>query len=288
MVISLWQKAQQILEREFHRSGWTIERPNSGNNDAVVATHGEHRVFLKFDVDGTPLDRLAALRITPALLASSSACGRTYIIQEYVAGSYPDRAWFSRHLPDLAQFIRHYQTDATLIRLLASPESRSYNDRIAQQIVRLERGMDAARTPLLRTRQVSNAFRQLAQQAGQLQPTPLVPTHADPNNKNFLLVRDHFYLLDWDDICLSDPLRDIGLLLWWYVPRERWPEFFIASGLAMDCTLLHKAYWWSAWTSLSVALWFDTHTQDEMGVAAFLTDCYAALTYEDNPHGSRG
>lgn len=283
-MIALLQEAQQILEREFHRSGWTIERPATGNKDAVVAMHGDRRVFLKFDVDGTALSRLAALGITPALIASGSAHGRTYVIQEYVAGSHPDRAWFSRHLPNLAQFIRRYQSDDALTQLLVPPPL-SYDDYIRQQIARLQRGMNEAQTQALHTRQARETFHQLVQQARFLEPAPLVPTHADPNAKNFLLVQDDFYLVDWDDISLSDPLRDIGPLLWWYVPRERWPEFFAAYGMATASALLHKVYWWSAWKSLSVAQWFDTHTQDAAGIAAFLADCDAALNHRDNPHG---
>ncbi len=38
-------------------------------------------------------------------------------------------------------------------------------------------------------------------------------------------------MVDWDDIRLSDPMQDIGLLLWWYVAREYWPAFFQNYGL---------------------------------------------------------
>jgi aminoglycoside phosphotransferase (APT) family kinase protein len=286
-VIPLIEEARQILEREFHLSGWDIEKPTAVNKDAVIATHGDRRVFLKLDVDGTALSRLAALCITPALLASGIAHDRAYAIQEYIEGSHPDRTWFAQHLPDLAQFIRRYHTDAALTRLLAPPDPPSYADHVRQQIARLERGMQHARTPPLRTPQAGDAFHQLAKQAQRLQRAPLVPTHADPNNTNFRLVRDHFYLLDWDDVGLSDPLRDVGLLLWWYVLRERWPEFFTVYGMAMDDALLRKVYWWSAYASLGVAQWFDAHTQDEEKIEAFLLDFHAALNRRENPHAAQ-
>src|SRR5947209_3642951 len=110
--------------------------------------------------------------------------------------------------------------------------------------------MEQARTLTLRTRHVRDAIHRLVQQAYQLQRATLVPTYADPNNTNFLVVRDRFYLLVWDGLSLSDPLRDIGLIVWWYVPRGKWSEFFTAYGMAMDDALLHKVYWWSAYTSL--------------------------------------
>jgi thiamine kinase-like enzyme len=282
----LMQDALQVLERDLHQSRWVIEKPGAGNKDAFVATHGDRKVFLKFDVGGSALSRLAALHITPALLASGRADDRSYIIQEYVEGCQPDRAWFAWHLPDLAQFIKCYHTDEELTRLLAPTHAISYAHHIRQKIERIEQGINQVRTPILRTRRVRDAVHQLVQQAHQLPRAPLVPTHADPNNTNFRLVRDHFYLLDWDDIGLSDPLRDIGLLLWWYVPRGKWSAFFTAYGMRMDDARLHKVYWWSAYASLGVALWFDEHTQDEASVAAFLLDFYAALNRQENPHGS--
>ncbi|MHB8645678.1 MAG: phosphotransferase [Thermomicrobiales bacterium] len=280
------KEAVELLERELHLSGWAIEKPDAGNNDAFVAACDDRKVFLKFDVDGTALSRLAELRVAPALLGCGRANGRQYVIQEYIEGTYPDRAWFSQHLPDLARFITRYHMDEELTRLLAPSNAISYADHLRQKIERLEQGMNHARTVPLRTQQARDGFRQLVRQTRQLQPSPLVATHADPNNTNFRLARDRFYLLDWDDIQLSDPLRDIGLLLWWYVPRAQWSEFFTVYGMALDDAVLHKVYWWSAYASLGVAQWFDEHTQDAARVEAFLLDFSAALNRRDNPHGS--
>jgi hypothetical protein len=36
------------------------------------------------------------------------------------------------------------------------------------------------------------------------------------------------YLVDWDEVDLSDPWRDAGIQLWWHVPVARWTEFVAA------------------------------------------------------------
>ena len=53
---------------------------------------------------------------------------------------------------------------------------------------------------------------------------PLVATHGDPNPQNLLVSRFGITLIDWDGAALSDPLRDVGPLLWWFIPPTRWPE----------------------------------------------------------------
>jgi thiamine kinase-like enzyme len=111
----------------------------------------------------------------------------------------------------------------------------------------------------------------------------MVPAHNDPNNKNFLLAGDRIYIIDWDDIVLSDPLRDTGLLLWWYVPGRKWREFFTTYEQPLNESTLQRIYWWGARASLRVALWYD-RKRDEQAVGAFVTDFLAVLNRRQNPH----
>jgi aminoglycoside phosphotransferase (APT) family kinase protein len=88
---------------------------------------------------------------------------------------------------------------------------------------------------------------------------PLVPVHTDPSPANVLVTPDRTYLEDWNGFRLSDPLRDIGLLLWWFVSPERWVaalrRFWLPD--AASLAAIDRVYWWSAVTSLRVALWID-------------------------------
>ena len=88
-------------------------------------------------------------------------------------------------------------------------------------------------------------------------------------------------MVDWDDMQLSDPMRDVGLLLWWYVAPHQWNEFFEAYGLELDNKLIERIYWWAARTSFAVALWHVEHQYDCRG---FLADFLAAVNMKSNPH----
>jgi len=134
---------------------------------------------------------------------------------------------------------------------------------------------------VLHTPEVTAAFDTLKVQAKHLQAVELMPIHADPNTKNILLVGDSLLMVDWDDIRLSDPMQDVGLLLWWYVAKGQWQEFFQCYGLAMDEQLEERIFWWTARSSLAIALWHVAHSFD---CEPFLKDFMAAVRKESNPH----
>lgn len=73
--------------------------------------------------------------------------------------------------------------------------------------------------------QTPSIFSVFASQSTHLQPAPLVPTHPDPSPVNLLVTENSLILIDWDDVSLSDPLRDIGVMLWWYLPRSACKRF---------------------------------------------------------------
>jgi hypothetical protein len=92
-------------------------------------------------------------------------------------------------------------------------------------------------------------------------------------------------MLDWEEIALSDPMRDVGLFLWWYVPPHKWREFFEV----YDHTAPEPGdpthdgiYWWAARRSLEVALWLDRHDH-KSAAQVFLTDFIAAAHRSGNP-----
>ena len=128
---------------------------------------------------------------------------------------------------------------------------------------------------------IGSAFEKLKARSTCLDAVPLVPVHPDPNTKNILLTSDSLLMVDWDDMQLSDPMRDAGLLLWWYVAHHQWHEFFEAYGLTMNNGLIERIYWWAARTSFAIALWHVEHGYD---CRAFLLDFLAATNMESNPH----
>ena len=271
-----------ILHTHFQQDKWVISKPKDGQQkECYIAQSGDLTVFLKCAVPVAPLRRLGELGVAPRVLASGVLDDKTYVIQEYVAGIYPDWQWFAHNLPLLARFIKHYHDDKELNVLLAKGTQTDYHSHIAADINDLERQFQALHSDELHAPPIIEAFTLLKVQAFNLQPVKLVPIHADPNTKNMLLAANTLCMVDWDDVTLSDPMRDAGQLLWWYVAGQQWDEFFAAYGLPLDEAVFERIYWWAARTSFAIALWHVAHSYN---CTSFLKDFVAAIHGESNPH----
>jgi thiamine kinase-like enzyme len=207
--------------------------------------------------------------------------GRTYVIQEYITGNYPDWQWFATHLPILALCVQRYHSDQPLNELLSHSTTTRYHEHIAQDLAQLEAQFSLLKAEALYTPDITTAFKELKGQVRRHQPVGIVPVHIDPNTHNMLLTDEKVLLVDWDGIQLSDPMRDVGLLLWWYVPQHRWPDFFQSYGSSLDEASIERIFWWAARTSFAVALWHAEHGHE---CSHFLHDFLAALAKKDNPH----
>ncbi len=271
-----------ILQKHFHIADWLITFPEDGQQKACfIAQRGTERVFIKFDVPVAALQRLGEIGVAPRVIASGRLDGNSYVVQDYIAGSYPDWRWFAHHLSLLAAFIKRYHNDQPLVSLLAANEPTSYAEHIAHDLATLEKQFTSLSSEELQAPRIVSAFEKLKAQSKYLSAVSLVPVHPDPNTKNILLSDDSLLMVDWDDMQLSDPMRDAGLLLWWYVAQHQWHEFFEVYGVMMDNALVERIYWWAARTSFAIALWHVEHGYD---CRAFLLDFLAAVNGESNPH----
>ena len=271
-----------ILRKHFNVADWTITKPEDGQQKACfVARCSTEKVFIKLDVPVAALQRLGEIGVAPRVIASGTIDGISYVAQEYIAGSYPDWRWFAAQLPALAAFIKRYHSDQPLASLLAENAPTDYAEHIMLDLARLEKQFTSLQSGELHAPAIVSAFEKLKAWSKQLQAVALVPVHPDPNTANIMLSNESIVMVDWDDMQLSDPMRDIGLLLWWYVAQRQWYEFFDEYGLTMDDALVERIYWWAARTSFAVALWHVEHRYD---CGAFLQDFLAAVNMESNPH----
>lgn len=271
---------KHILAQHLPDQHWRIAPPPAGmQKETYIARSDQLALFVKFDA-GTPAWlRLAEIGATPPILGMGTHQGRPYLIQQFVEGTYPDRAWFAQHIELLARFISRYHRDTQLMELLSAPPTQSYADHIQREVTRLADAMAAASADMFKTDQARHAFARFSEQAGQLQPVPLAPTHADPSPSNMLVTTQEMTMLDWDDVLLSDPMRDVGLVLWWYLPQRAWQAFFDVYGAPME---RDRIFWWVAKRSIELALWFNARRADEPA-QAFLDDFYRAVQRQPNP-----
>src|SRR5689334_22704761 len=108
------ESIQKLLTHLFPQEDWMIQKPPAGFKESYIAESQDRKLFLKFDVDTPPLHRLAEIGVTPPLLFVGKDEDRPFIIQEFVQGEYPDRAWLNANIFILAQFLKTYHTDEPL------------------------------------------------------------------------------------------------------------------------------------------------------------------------------
>ena len=272
--------ARELLLQVFGPGDWAIEKPQYGRKkECYIASSRNCKVFVKFDVPIKSLQRLSDGGFAPRVLASGSYRGAPYVIQEFLDGAHPDREWIAAHVGKVAKLMKAYHEDAQLIEILAEEGSLEYRaslnqdlDHLAMRVERLE-----SAGPL------RAQFAQLKEIAGFFDDVALVPVHNEPNTGNMLVRQDEVTFIDWDEVLLSDPMRDVGVFLWWYVPVTQWQEFFKSYGASPTARQEVKIYWFAARASLVIYLWRMEHGYPDGG---FHDDFLAALNVQPNPQMS--
>ncbi|MGS0686294.1 phosphotransferase [Nakamurella sp. GG22] len=262
--------------------GWTIEPiEKSGTGAAFVAVAGNRRLFVKWPAEVRPLSRLAEIGVAPAVVATGHAGGLSFVLQQWVDGRSVDRTWLRRHAVDVVQVMQRYHWDPVLRNSLESVHRRSAAQQRTDDLRAIQIRLAAASAQEFSRPVVQRA----ASRFVHLHPplNPRVPTHGDPNPDNILLTHDGIRLIDWDSAEIADPLRDLGPLLWWFLPPDEWASTLSRYDRPLDAGP-RAVEWWAARTSLLVALWIDDHSGDPRVLRSFVDDFLAAESGAANPH----
>lgn len=246
--------ARALLRRDLGGT-WDVSANSGSLHNTRIGTRGTASVVLKLGQPVAALRRLAELGVTPAVRAWGELDGTPYTIQRMAMGFSPQPAWFEAHVDDLARLIRRYQRDERLAELLREDPSRDHLD-VAAAASMFDDIQPRSGSPMW-TRDVLVARTEWRRRAGELAPLPPAPIHADPHRWNYVVEGDRLYLVDWDQIDLSDRWRDAGLQLWWHVPEARWPEVVITLGQRLDGALRSRILWWAAFKAMRNGYWDD-------------------------------
>lgn len=288
--------AGHLLEGLGLPGPWRLEWPEKGVTGRTVYAQGpqDRTVVVKFAPPPACHQRLAELGVACRVLAAGADGPQPFHVQSQLDGTARTWAWMGEHVDQVIALVVRFATDAELTRqlrlvystsTLASHRTEVWDETMAW--------LADAGDPSLLTADVTAALSMLAGALadGHGDDPDLVPSHTDVNNTNVILLRDGgLALVDWDGVCLSDPARDLGTLLWWYCARPDFDAAWRALGLARGSwtALTRRAHWWAAVTSLRAALWNDLRGADPAVIASFVEDLVAAADGHPNPkqHGS--
>jgi aminoglycoside phosphotransferase (APT) family kinase protein len=271
---------RELLLQVFGPGDWAIEKPQHGRQkECYIASNRDRKVFIKFDLPIKSLQRLSDIGLAPRVLASGSYQGTPYVIQEFLDGTHPSREWLVAHVDEVAKLIKTYHEDVQLAEILAEDGGLDYRDRLNQDLGTISKRLEGLENP----GQLRTQFAHLREIATSFEDVALVPVHNEPNTANMLLEKDNLTFIDWDEVLLSDPMRDIGGFLWWYVSASQWKDFFRSYGASLTPQQEAKIYWFAARASLVIYLWRMKHEYPDAG---FREDFVAALNLQPNPHMS--
>lgn len=274
------QNLDEILSKAFPATtNWQIKKTKDGKQkESFIAESSESTVFIKIDTNSKILQRVGEIHVAPTLIASGQLNGKEYTIQHYIEPHYPTRDWLNENNQAFATTIKTYHNDEKL-KALIQKNNNDPQTIMHQDLETLVTRWNKAPNPDLHTQEFEKLFTQLQTTSSHVSQLAPVPVHTDPNTKNMLVHHANLLLIDWDEVTLSHPLRDLGIMLWWYFYPENWKPVVQSVGLNFE--EVHKdIYWWSAYVSLAAALW---HIEHNAPYEAFIRDFNCALNKEPNP-----
>jgi thiamine kinase-like enzyme len=274
-------RVHKILQSTFSLTDWIVLKPERGlRKECFVCRNNEVSVFVKFDVPVAELRRLSEIGVCPNIIATGVFEGASYVVQEFIAGAHPERVWLKNNISTIAQLVRRYHYDEELVKQLTRSKATGSTSQIYTDLGNLEERFGNITRKKVITRDITEGYKKFRELAVAFREVELVAVHAEPNFNNMLVKDDKLYFIDWDEITLSDPARDIGPLLWWYLPESQWEIFFNAYGETLTTESLNKIYWFAARISLDVALW---HIENQKPDPGFFNDFVTAVNKRPNP-----
>src|SRR5699024_10091044 len=91
-----------------------------------------------------------------------------------------------------------------------------------------------------------------------LDPRFFTVVHGDVNHNNWLLSdHDELFLVDWEGAMIADPAIDLGMLLYNYVPENKWPQWLNDYGTKDSIDLQKRMKWYTAVQSIGMVQWYE-------------------------------
>ncbi len=270
---------QRLLEDTFHETGWDINLPSDGwEKTSFIASLKNKKYFIKLGINPDVMLRLSEIRVTSTVLKTGILDGEYYMIQEFIKGVYVPKEWLLKNPHKLTSIILKYQNDIRLKEVIQKNMPAQYLtidgelDDLLSQI-----------TPFPSSKEHSDVIEginNLKTRYKKLQLNKLVPVHDDPNTKNIFLQNEELLMIDWNKIRLSDSFSDIGAILWWYIPSEKWNLFLKSYGVQESDEILERVYLAAAKMSMGFTIWNILHKKNYKDS---FNDFRAAIAHKDNP-----
>lgn len=279
-----------FLQTHFGGREWVFTLPQGSGHETYFVHGGEQAYFVKLGVHVARYEAMAALDLTPRVLAAGwLADGTSIIVQPFIPGREPCWKDFRIYLEPVAAAIHRTHHSRAVQQALPEACSTHYREMGLAALASLQQRWETYRPFVPGSAGfVDESLAYLAQQIQGFEGTGLVASHNDICNANWLVTADgQIYLIDLESMSLDDPALDVGAILWWYYPPGLRQRFLEIVGHAGDAAFQQRMQVRMALHCLNIILprreSFDRFDPTEFDEA--LVDFRAVLNGEENPQG---
>ncbi|MGN5649296.1 phosphotransferase [Bacillus sp. Brlt_9] len=241
---------EQLLGKE-----WSLVPAGGVTGDAYIAQNGQQKLFLKRNTSPF-LAVLSAEGIVPKLLWTRRVTnGDVISAQKWLPGQKLEPE--DMKLERVAKLLKKIHSSKALVQMIQRLGKQPLHaQELLQQLQLVLRG------DIRDDETIQQGLQYLMDSLKDIEYNEFVVCHCDVNHNNWLLSdEDELFLIDWDGAVIADPALDLGMLLYWYIPRHEWSEWLGYYDIEMDELLLKRMRWYViAQTILSIQ-WHTTKKQ---------------------------
>lgn len=238
---------------------WEISPAGGATGEAFFAQHDEQRLFLKRN--SSPfLAVLSAEGIVPKLIWTKRLeSGDVITAQQWLEGRELKPS--EMNLERVAKLLQKIHGSNPLLGMLRRMGKKPVSPTLL--LSSLEGSLEEE---LLALPIVMKSLAFLKEQLRNIPTDYQVVCHCDVNHNNWLLTEeDELFLIDWDGAMIGDPAIDLGMMLYWYIPKEQWKDWVHLYGIELTDHLRLRMKWYFIAYTLSSIQWHKNRGRlDEM------------------------
>ncbi len=230
---------------------WDITPAGGATGAAFIAQYEEQRLFLKRNTSPF-LAVLSAEGIVPKLVWTKRLeNGDVFTAQQWLEGRELKAADMVD--PRVAKLLNKIHRSEPLLSMLKRLGKTPLQPAHFFEGISKETGGDPELSSLP---EVKSALAFLEGKLEQVKTDEMVVCHGDVNHNNWLLGENgQLYLIDWDGAIIGDPAIDLGMLLYSYIPRDKWEDWLGLYGQPLSSQLELRMKWYVIVQALSSIMW---------------------------------
>lgn len=228
---------------------WEIVPAGGATGEAFIAQHDDQRLFLKRNTSPF-LAVLSAEGIVPKLIWTKRLeNGDVITAQQWLEGR--ELKPQDMNTKRVAKLLKKIHKSEAMLGMLKRMGKTPLEPVHLLSVLTQE--LDADLKSLAAIREALNF---LEEELESIQSEEKVVCHCDVNHNNWLLTESNqLYLNDWDGAMIADPAIDLGMLLYWYLPQEKWGEWLDMYEIELTDDLLLRMKWYTIANTITSIQW---------------------------------